>query len=63
MEKEFMTIPETELQQFENEMRNASILDKTAKVDKINLVLLYKLFQAERRIVRLEKHITTPLIH
>jgi hypothetical protein len=63
MEKDFLTISETELQQFEKKMKNAGIIRENEKLDKVHLVLLYKLFQAEKRISSLEKHIMTPLIH
>lgn len=59
----FINIREKELLQFEKQLKIDFGFSQDENLDKIHLLLLFKLFQTEKRVNRLEKHLMTPLIH
>lgn len=59
----FINVSEKELLQFEKRVKVALGFSENENLDKIHLLLLYKLFQTEKRVNPLEKYLMTPLIH
>ncbi len=55
-------IPEKEIREMQQQLSENEIL-KNETLSNSELLLLYKIWSMEKRIIHLEKHLTTPLIH
>jgi hypothetical protein len=49
MEKDFLTISETELQHFAKTMKNAAITRADEKLDKVHLVIIIQIIRGGKR--------------
>ncbi len=61
MKNEISFISEPELKQFETSLKNTREF-KDTEVDKATLVILYKLYEIERRVAKVEKHLFASII-
>jgi hypothetical protein len=62
MENQFFNIPKEELQQFEELLKQDEV-SKDEKMSKVQLIILYKLNQWEKRHKEFEKRWMTPYIN
>lgn len=62
-ENPFDKLAETDLQPFGIKIKNELAIMEKETPDRIHLLLLCKLFQIEKNLSDLQKHVMTPLTH